>query len=326
MPPDPYAALDRTELALLVVGRVWGEYEENLCKEFERRETPYAIALNKADIFSPARRDPVPAERLSAEVIETSATGGEGIDRLRKAIVDACPSEFLEPFTIIGDLVGSGDLVVLVTPIDLEAPKGRLILPQVQTLRDVLDNNAFAVVAKESELAAALESLQTPPRIVVTDSQAFESVGRIVPRDIPLTGFSILYARVKGDLNELYKGVATIDQLESGSRVLIGEACSHHPVEDDIGHEKIPRWLREYTGNDLTIDVVAGRDFPEDVSGYDLIIHCGACVFNRKALLSPIEKARIAGVPITNYGVAIAFFTGILDRAMEPFRLEAGNS
>jgi [FeFe] hydrogenase H-cluster maturation GTPase HydF len=313
-------ALERTELGVLVVGEQWGDYEQRLSELFEERDIPFVVAANKSDLFDADRLAAV-RDAVNAPVISTNAPQGEGIERLKQSIVEVCPAEFLEPTTIVGDLIAPGDIVVLVTPIDLEAPKGRLILPQVQTLRDVLDNDGFAIVTKESELARALESLKTSPRLVVTDSQAFDTVSKIVPDEVLLTGFSVLYARIKGDLKELVAGVRAIERLSDGDRVLIAEACSHHPVEDDIGREKIPRWLREHSGRDIDIDVVAGRDFPDDLSKYSLIIHCGSCVFNRKALLSRIEKARVEGVPITNYGIAIAFFTGMLDRALRPFNL-----
>lgn len=314
-------AVDRTELAVLVVGAEWGGYEEQLCALFSERDIPFLVAANKSDILAADRFGPAVPGGIPAPVIATSAEERTGIDELKQSIVDICPPEFLEPTTIVGDLIAPGEIVVLVTPIDLEAPKGRLILPQVQTLRDVLDNDALAVVVKESGLERALDALNEPPRLVVTDSQAFEAVSAIVPDDVMLTGFSVLYARIKGDLRELVAGVHSIAGLKDGDRVLIAEACSHHPVEDDIGREKIPRWLRQHTGRELDIEVVAGRDFPDDICGYGLIIHCGSCVFNRKALLSRIEKARLAGVPITNYGLAIAYFTGILERALRPFAI-----
>ncbi len=312
-------AIDRTELALLVVGEGWGSYEERLCALFEERETPYVIVANKSDIYGSGRFSGQRPEEVAAPLAYTAASESSGIDELKKIIVDVCPEEFLEATAIVSDIIDSGDIVVLVTPIDLEAPKGRLILPQVQTLRDVLDSHCIAVVVKESELQAALDSLKTPPALVVTDSQAFEDVSRIVPEGVALTGFSILFARIKGDLDALISGAAAIDKLTDDSKVLIAEACSHHPVKDDIGRDKIPRWLRSHTGKDLRIDVVAGRDFPPDISSYDLIIHCGSCVFNRKSLLSRIGKAKMLEVPITNYGIAIAVFKGILERVVNPF-------
>jgi [FeFe] hydrogenase H-cluster maturation GTPase HydF len=194
-----------------------------------------------------------------------------------------------------------------------------MLLPQVQALRDTLDNDAYCLTVKEHQLANALAILKKPPALVVTDSQAFEKVSKIVPQNVPLTSFSILFARFKGDLAEFAKGVKSIDSLKEGDRVLIAEACSHHPLQDDIGRVKIPRWLQEYTGVKLKIDVAASRDYPDDLTPYKLIIHCAGCVFNRQEMLSRIEKAQKAKVPITNYGMAISYINGIFDRVMKPF-------
>ena len=219
----------------------------------------------------------------------------------------------------MGDLVSPGDVVVLVTPIDAEAPKGRLILPQVQTLRDLLDAGAISVVAKEHELRDALAALARPPRLVVTDSQAFRQVALLTPRGVPLTSFSILFARFQGDLVEMARGVGGIERLRAGDRVLVAEACAHHPVGEDIGRVKIPRWLRAYTGLPLEFETVQGRDFPEDLTRYGLVVHCGSCMGNRREMLSRLLRGRQAGVPVTNYGLAIACSLGILERALEPF-------
>ena len=312
-------AIDRTEVALLVTDD-WQDYEQKLLEEFKSRNIPAVVVCNKSDIRenSTLEKD---ADRAGAKLVASvSATSHIGIENLRKAIIDAAPAEFLSPQTILGDIVRPGELVVLVTPIDLEAPKGRLILPQVQTLRDILDHHAYAIVVTEEHLESALRRLKEPPALVVTDSQAFEAVSSVTPADVPLTGFSILFARFKGNLDELVKGAYAIDTLQPDNKVLIAEACTHHPVDGDIGREKIPKWLQEKTGS-LDINIVAGRDFPDDIARYKLIIHCGSCMLNRKELLSRIEKARVADVPITNYGVAIAHLHGILDRAMEPFRI-----
>jgi [FeFe] hydrogenase H-cluster maturation GTPase HydF len=210
-------------------------------------------------------------------------------------------------------------MVVLVVPIDLEAPKGRLILPQVQTIRDILDNDAYCCVVKERELRDLLDNLKKPPALVVTDSQAFLKVGGDTPSDIKMTSFSILFARLKGDLPSFVEGVATIDDLVPGDRILVAEACTHHEVCEDIGRVKIPRWLTQYVGGELQFDTVSGQDFPEDLSPYKLVIHCGSCTFNRRGLLSRIVQCKEAGVPITNYGIAIAFSLGMLPRALQPF-------
>jgi [FeFe] hydrogenase H-cluster maturation GTPase HydF len=309
--------IDRTELALLVTDE-WLEYEKMLLQLFKTNDIPVVVVANKSDLRHGNRLEKVAAETADF-IITTNAAGMAGIDGLRKAIINAAPEEFLRAHTIIGDLVKPGDAVVLVTPIDIEAPKGRLILPQVQTLRDILDNNAYAIVVKENELKQTLANLQKPPALVITDSQVFEDVAAVTPETVPLTSFSILFARVKGDLAELAKGAAAIGSLVPGDKVLVVEACTHHPVEDDIGRVKIPRWLQEHVKGKLNIKTVAGRDFPDDLSCYKLIIHCAACVFNRQEMLSRINKAKKAGVPITNYGMTIAFIHMIFERTLKPF-------
>ena len=211
--------------------------------------------------------------------------------------------------------------MILVTPVDKEAPKGRLILPQVQTIRDLLDHNAYCIVVQENELPRAIEQLKTPPAMVVTDSQAFEEVSAAVPPEIQLTSFSILFARCKGDLNEFVRGVAAIDELEKGDHVLVAEACSHHPIEGDIGRVKIPNWLTEHVGGELNFTTVPGRDLPDDLSQYKLVIHCGACMWNRRQMLSQILRCQEASVPITNYGLTIGYMQGILERVLQPFSL-----
>ena len=220
---------------------------------------------------------------------------------------------------MLGDLVGPGDLVLLVVPIDKEAPKGRLILPQVQAIRDLLDNDAMCLVVKERELSEALKRLNTPPALVVTDSQAFLKVSADTPAEIPLTSFSIVFARQKGDLTALARGAMAVDQLRPGDRVLVCEACSHHPIADDIGRVKIPRWLEQYVGGKLDFQHYAGHSFPTTVEEYKLVVHCGSCVHNRKEMMSRISRCQDAGVPITNYGMTIAYTLGIFERALSPF-------
>jgi [FeFe] hydrogenase H-cluster maturation GTPase HydF len=241
------------------------------------------------------------------------------LEALTHQLLEVAPADFIGMPSLIGDLLPPGGVAVLVVPIDLEAPKGRLILPQVQTIRDVLDNDAMALVVKERELAAALANLKTPPAIVVTDSQAILKVTADVPNDIPVTTFSILFARQKSDLSIMAQGAAAIDTLQPGDRILIAEACSHHALEDDIGRVKIPRWLRQYVGGDLQIDTSAGRDYPDDLKKYKLILHCGGCMMNRRAMLTRLRKAQDADVPITNYGVAISFLQGVIRRSLAPF-------
>ena len=261
-------------------------------------------------------------ERLKGErtpVVPTVASRGEGVLELREALICVAPEEFINAPHLIGDLVPAGELVVLVVPIDLEAPKGRLILPQVQAIRDVLDVDAYCLVVKERELRDALDRLRRPPRLVVTDSQGFLKVAGDTPPEVPLTSFSILFARYKGDLNEFVRGATAIDRLRPGDRILTAEACTHHPIGDDIGRVKIPRWLQQYVGGKLEFTTVQGHDFPDDLSPYRLVVHCGACMWNRREMLSRVLRCRKAGVPVTNYGLTIAYSLGIFERALSPF-------
>ena len=313
-------ALERTEIAVLVAEPgVWGEFEEGLLADFGTRQTPAVVVINKTDAAAP---DAALVERLRGEkmrVVLASAITGAGLAELREALLELAPADFIDSPAIVGDLVGPGELAVLVVPIDKEAPKGRLILPQVQAIRDLLDSDALCMVVKERELRSALDRLKTPPRLVVTDSQAFLKVAADTPVDVPLTSFSILMARFKGDLTAQVEGTLAIERLRSGDRVLIAEACTHHPIGEDIGRVKIPRWLTQYTGVKLEFVTVQGRDFPEDLASYKLVIHCGACMWNRRQMLSRILQCQHAGVPITNYGLTIAYSLGIFARALEPF-------
>lgn len=310
--------VERTDLAILVTDD-WQDYETRLLALFKERKTPVVVAASKCDARVPEGVEAQARSAGASRVVGVSAVTRAGIDTLRQAIIAAAPDEYLNAPSLIGDLVPSGEMAVLVVPIDIEAPKGRLILPQVQTLRDILDQNACAMVVKERELADALARLNRPPAIVITDSQEFMKVVAEVPPSIPVTGFSILFARFKGDLAELVRGAASIDRLRPGDRVLVAEACTHHPTGEDIGRVKIPRWLEQVVGGKLDVVVKAGCDYPDDISGYRLIVHCGACVWNRRQMLSRIEQARACGVAITNYGLAIAHSLGILDRALSPF-------
>ncbi|HUJ75801.1 MAG TPA: [FeFe] hydrogenase H-cluster maturation GTPase HydF, partial [bacterium] len=246
----------------------------------------------------------------------------EALFTFKQHLLDACPEEFLAPPPLVGDLLSSGKGVataVLVVPIDLQAPRGRLILPQVQAIRDCLDSDAAVMVVKERELAALLEQLRVPPDIVVCDSQVVLKVTGDTPRGVPCTTFSILFARSKGDLVSLARGAAVLADLGPGDRVLVAEACSHHAIEDDIGRVKIPRWLRQYAGADVVIDTCAGRDYPDNLADYRVVIHCGGCMLTRREMLSRIELARRAGVAITNYGVAISVLQGVIERTLAPF-------
>ena len=312
--------LEKTDLAVLVLGgEAWSDHDEALLTTCAERKLPVVVVANQQDRvpMHPTAVTALAARNLTA--IATSAVTGAGIEDLRQAIIAKAPESLIAAPVICSDLVQPGGVVVLVVPIDKEAPKGRLILPQVQTIRDLLDGDAMSLVVKERELPEALARLRGDPDLVVTDSQAFLKVVADVPERVPVTSFSILMARAKGDLDTFAAGAAAIDDLKSGDRVLIAESCTHHAISDDIGTVKIPRWLRQYVGVDLKIEHAAGNDFPADLADFRLVIHCGACTTNRRQVLSRIARCRAAGVPITNYGIAIAATQGILDRVLVPF-------
>ncbi len=312
--------LDRTDLGVIVSeAGMWGDFEKQLVAELKTRNVPVMVVFNKSDLAEPGVKVLNQLAEEKIPVVKTTATSGKGILDLRQTLLDTAPVEFINHPAILGDLIGAGELAVLVIPIDKEAPKGRLILPQVQTIRDLLDSDAYCMIVKERELRHALERLNAPPKLVVTDSQAFLKVAADTPRDVLLTSFSILFARFKGDLSELVRGTLAIEQLKPGDRILIAEACSHHPIAEDIGRVKIPRWLTQYVGGKLEFKTVQGHDFPEDLSSYHLVIHCGACMMNRREMLTRILRCRQTGVPMTNYGLTIAYSLGIFERALEPF-------
>jgi [FeFe] hydrogenase H-cluster maturation GTPase HydF len=310
--------VERVDVALLVTD-AWQEYEQQLFDLFRGKSIPIIVVANKSDLGA---ADMVVRNAAGMGVkycVATSTLTGEGIAELRRILIEAVPEDFVNAPSIVSDLVPPGELIMLVVPIDIEAPKGRLILPQVQTLREILDCDAYAMVVKERELGDALSRLRRPPALVITDSQEFLKVAADVPDDIPLTSFSILFSRFKGDLTSAVEGAMAIDRLKPGDRVLIAEGCTHHPTGEDIGRVKIPRWLEQYVGGSLEFSVFAGHDFPDDIDAYRLIIHCGACVLNRRLMLSRIERARQAGIPLTNYGLSIAYSLGIFARALKPF-------
>lgn len=312
--------LERVDVALVVVdaGGLTGT-ENELIATLREAQTPFAVVFNKVDLADP------PAEQLAqlaAENIETvtiSAAEQRGIDRVKEALFRQAPEGSIEDPRLVGDLIGPGDLVVLVVPIDLGAPKGRLILPQVQTLRDILDSDAVSLMVKERELASALAHMSEKPKLVVCDSQVVNKVSADTPPDIRMTTFSILMARFKGDMIGLAEGAGAISRLKPGDRVLIAEACSHHALADDIGRVKIPRWLRQYAGGHLEIEVRSGRDFPDDLTPYALIVQCGGCTVTRKQILVRQYRAARQGVPMTNYGMAISVSQGVIERALECF-------
>lgn len=304
--------LNRIDCAVLVVDSVAGETaaDEELLNLFQEKQIPFLVAYNKSDLQMPV---------LSKEnEVAVSALEKTGIEELKERIA-ALGKENQKERMLVRDLVKAEDLVVLVTPIDSSAPKGRLILPQQQTIRDLLEADAIPVVTKENTLKSTLESLAKKPAMVITDSQAFAQVSKDTPLDIPLTSFSILMARYKGFLEGAVQGVAAIETLQDGDKVLICEGCTHHRQCEDIGTVKIPRWLRQHTGKELELVHTSGKDFPEDLSPYRLVIHCGGCMLNEREVAYRQKCAADAGIPFTNYGIAIAYMTGILKRSIEIF-------
>lgn len=314
--------INRTDVAIVVCDyNGIDDYERNLIEKFNELKIPFMIFINKTDEKYPSDSIIEDLKNYTEHILLSSVkTDDLIVFKIKELLVKLLPEDFVNSPKIVGDLIPQGSTVILVIPIDKEAPKGRIILPQVQTLRDLLDNNCVSIVVKESELKSAIDNLKSAPSLVVTDSQAFKNVSENVPENIPLTSFSILFARLKGDLNTFSQGAKSIEKLQDGDRVLILESCTHHAIEDDIGRVKIPNLLRKKTGKNLIIDNIAGHDFP-DISKYKLIIHCGACMTNRREVLSRILLASENNVPITNYGICISYCLGILPRALKIFEV-----
>lgn len=305
--------LAKTDIAVLVVDAALGmqPQDEALCAVFRERQAPYIVALNKCDLLAE-----IPAAK--EHEIYVSARRGDNIYQLKEAI--AAIARLPKPDKrIVGDLLEENDVALLVTPIDASAPRGRLILPQQQTLRDILDRGAIGMAVQTPQLPTALAALKAPPRLVITDSQAFEAVSRMTPEEIPLTSFSILFMRYKGELSEAVRGAAALDRLRDGDTVLISEGCTHHRQCDDIGTVKIPRWLGNYTGKQLNIATSSGKSFPEELEDYQLVIHCGGCMLSEREVRYRMKCAQDQKVPITNYGIAIAYMKGILRRSIAMF-------
>lgn len=307
--------LDKTDIAVLVIDAKKGKSEADSQLEalIKSRNIPLITVFNKSDLLAVS-----PDISSRDKTIYLSSKTGSGVNEL-KSLLGNIIGKSENDRHLVSDIISPGDIVVLVTPIDESAPKGRMILPQQQVIRDVLDGGAVNVVTKESELEIALSSLKNPPRMVITDSQAFGIVSKIVPESIPLTSFSILFARYKGDLAEAVKGARKLDSLQNGDKILISEGCTHHRQCGDIGTVKLPNWIKKHTGKHPKFTFTSGGEFPSDLSGYSLIIHCGACMINAREMASRIQRAKAAGVPITNYGTAIAHMHGILDRSLSPF-------
>lgn len=312
--------LNRTDIAILITtSQGFSNYEINLTNKFKELEIPYIVIINKSDIEKISKQKLDEIKNYTKNIYEMSATNDKNItDNFVSALVKIVPDEFVNPPSILGDKVKKSDVVILVTPIDKEAPKGRLILPEVQTIRDLLDNDCISIVVQQNNLENAINLLKKKPQLVVTDSQAFKEVNSIVPNYINLTSFSILFARLKGDLHTFINGANKIKTLKPHDKVLILESCSHHAIDDDIARVKIPKLLTKKLGFELNFEYKSGHDFP-DITPYKLIIHCGACMTNRKEVLSRILIANKKNIPITNYGIVISYCLDILDRATAIF-------
>lgn len=308
-----YQMLNKTDIAVLVVDSTTGmtNEDEQILEKIKAKGIPYLIVMNKADIATVS-------EVKSEHVIPVSAKTGEHIQELKELLAKRAKKEETDK-KIVGDLLSPMDLVILVVPIDGAAPKGRLILPQQQTIRDILDANAVSIVVKDTELKDTLAKLGSQPKMVITDSQVFGKVARLVPKEIPLTSFSILFARYKGNLEMVVNGAHKLDDLQDGDKILISEGCTHHRQCDDIGTVKLPRWIREYTQKELDFEWTSGTEFKTDLSKYSLIIHCGGCMLNEREMKYRLKCAQDMGIPMTNYGTAIAHIKGILDRSTEIF-------
>jgi [FeFe] hydrogenase H-cluster maturation GTPase HydF len=313
-------AIGRTDIGVLVAeAGMWTEFEEQLLAELRAHKIPVIVALNKVDLCRPDVDLLIRFEQEGLPYAKLVATTGDGMDTLRARLWDVAQPEVDQPHVLLRDLVGPDKTAVLVMPFDKEAPKGRIKQLQAQSIRELLDGEASCVVVKDTGLERALGNMKVPPCLVVTDAQVFDEVARVTPNSIPLTAFSILLSRLKGDLVAQTKAAVAVDELKPGDRILVAESCTHHPIEEDIGRVKIPRWLKKYVGGELEFTTVKGRDFPEDLSPYKLVIHCGACMWNRKEMMTRIRECHRQGVPITNYGLVIAYALGILERALEPF-------
>ena len=307
-------AIERTDIALLLCEDEAHEEEKKWMKQLEEKNIPVILLLNKADIRKDIASTLLRIEKdCGQKPLVISAKERTGIKKIHQAILEKLPADFGQQ-TITGNLAKEGDLVLLVMPQDIQGPKGRLILPQVQTMRELLDKKCLVVSCTTDQIASTLQALSRPPKLIITDSQVFHTVYEQKPADSLLTSFSVLMAGYKGDIHHYIEGASAIDCLTPQSRVLIAEACTHAPATEDIGRVKLPRMLRKKIGEELQIDIVAGTDFPEDLTPYHLIIHCGACMFNRKYVLNRIDNARKQQIPMTNYGVAIAHLNGILDK------------
>lgn len=321
--------MDRADMAFVIAeADKWGDFEYNITEELSRRKVTVIAVLNKCDIYTVPESLKEDLAKKNIPFVCTSAVNGGGVELLREKLIQYAPEEFLSSPRMVGDIIEKGDTVLLVTPIDIEAPKGRLIMPQVQAMRDILDADCCVIAVKTDMVEKTLANLKTPPALVITDSQVFALVAPLVPENIPLTSFSILMARLKGDLSVCAAGAARIGKKAPLKNVLVAEGCTHNPLHEDIGRVKIPAMIRKIRGkvenrelspDEIVFTHVQGHDYPEDLSRYDLIIHCGGCTFNAGEMRTRIWKAEKSNVPFSNYGIVIAFCTGILERTLSPF-------
>ena len=315
-----YQVLNKSDIGILVVDGTLGQTDEDkaLINKFKEKNIPYIVVMNKLDLVREQQNIDENEINSKSNTIWVSSTTKENIYELKEMIAKQAPTD--EPkFKIVGDLLNPSDFVVLVVPIDKAAPKGRLILPQQQTIRDILEANANAIVVKENELKNTLKNLGKKPKLVITDSQVFSKVSTDTPKDILLTSFSILFSRYKGDLKETVKGVKTLENLKDNDTILISEGCTHHRQCDDIGTVKIPKWITKYTNKKINFEFTSGTEFPYDLSKYKMIIHCGGCTLNEREMKYRVKCAQDQNIPFTNYGILIAYTQGILKRTLEPF-------
>ncbi len=310
-------------ICLITESGEWGPFEDKVAQTSAEENIPLICVINKEDIHAPSPEFVESLKTKSSAVMSVSSVDLKNrdnyINNLKQHLITFCPADFLNPPPLVGDLLPTSGLVCFIVPIDLEAPKGRIILPQVQAIRDTLDADACCMVVKEKEYAHILDRIKTFPDLVVCDSQVVSKMVADTPKEVICTTFSILFSRFKGDLAESVRGVLAVDRLKENDKILVAEACSHHAIEDDIGRVKLPKWLKQYTGKNLKIDTYAGKDYPENLAEYKLVIHCGGCMTNRREMLSRINLAKKHGVPITNYGICISYIQGVLRRTLSPF-------
>ena len=315
---------DRADVIVLILEPdQWTQCEEEVFNEASKRQIPVILVVNKYDLQIPGPGFVERLEKKTQRILICASTDrlnrNSAVDLLKQYLLEVCPEDFLSAPAMLGDIMPKGGLAILIIPIDFEAPKGRIILPQVQAIRDALDHDSMTLVVKESEYKAALSKLKTVPDLVVCDSQVVDRMVAETPAGVKCTTFSILLSRIKGDIAEMTRGALAIERLKKGDRVLISESCSHHAIDGDIGRIKIPKWIEKYLGHPVEIAVCAGRDFPEDLKNYKLVIQCGSCMLTRRETLARIQRAKREGVPITNYGLCISYLQKVLERVIEPF-------